>query len=60
MNDQADTQQQRQDAARSEGAQCWICPHCFDDAHHHSDGQGCERHAGPGVGNRLVVGPTDV
>ena len=49
-----------QDAARSQGAQCWICPHCFDDAHHQSDAQGCERHAGDGVGSRLVIGPTDV
>lgn len=22
--------------------QCWICPHCFDDAHHKSDANGCE------------------
>lgn len=40
--------------------QCWICPHCFDDAWHRSDAQGCERHAGPGVGDRIVIGPTDV
>lgn len=22
--------------------QCWICPHCHDDAHHQSDDNGCE------------------
>lgn len=57
MNSQAVTPEQ--DAAIREGAQCWICPHCFDDRHHHSDAQGCERHA-TDVGDRLVVGPTDI
>lgn len=23
-------------------AQCWICPHCYDDSHHQSDENGCE------------------
>ena len=48
-----------QAAARSQGAQCWICPHCFDDRHHHSDAQGCERHA-QDLGGRVLIGPTDV
>lgn len=57
MNDQAATAQQ--DAAIREGAQCWICPHCFNDHHHHSDAQGCELHASRND-SRLNVGPTDI
>jgi hypothetical protein len=44
---------------RSQGAQCWICPHCFDDSHHISDEAGCERHASTGLAGRIVIGPTD-
>jgi len=41
------------------GAQRWTCPHCLDDRHHHSDAQGCERHA-QDLGARIQIGPTDV
>jgi hypothetical protein len=38
------------------GAQCWICPHCFDDANHHSDAQGCGRKPEA----LIQIGPLDV
>ena len=40
-------------------AQCWVCPHCYDDAHHYSDSAGCEREADT-TGDRIKIGPTDV
>lgn len=40
-------------------SQCWICPHCFDDAHHYSEPAGCEREA-DSTGNRVRVGPTNI
>lgn len=58
MNGHAAELTPQQAEARSQGAQCWICPHCFDDQHHHSDAQGCERHAS-NTGARLAIGPTD-
>lgn len=39
--------------------QCWICPHCFDDAHHFSDAAGCEWQ-GNARDHRIQIGPTDV
>ena len=41
------------------GAQCWICPHCHDDAHHISGSEGCERQ--PREAEQLIqIGPLDV
>jgi hypothetical protein len=40
-------------------AQWWICPHCFDDAHHFSDATGCERQDSQ-ADHRIKIGPTDV
>ncbi|MBB5204412.1 hypothetical protein HNQ51_001726 [Inhella inkyongensis] len=45
--------------AGTEPAQGWKCPHCLGSAHHHSDAQGCERHA-QDPGTRIQIGPTDV
>lgn len=46
--------------AQAQQCQCWICPHCFDDAYHYSDAHGCERHGDPQHEHRVPIGPTDV
>lgn len=53
-----DEMQPRRAEARSQGAQCWICPHCYDDAHHESGPDDCERKPAPP--KLIQIGPTDV
>lgn len=52
------TWQPRQLPPNDPGVQCWICPHCHDDAHHTSGPEGCERQAGQAE-PRVQIGPLD-